>query len=294
MGTRPFAKRSTGHSAPPAAPPGPLERQQAILLELLRSRDGAAVGFTELHDAGIEFPASVVTELELAGAPIERCPVIVEGTRSPGVRLDPARPPEDRFAAAGITAPAAEADRARDRGSLPGPRRLVPAGAMLLALAVLGVLGVAQLAAGGAHPTRPPARPRTREIALSGAAHRGAAGVADKRTATPPPPATPVSAALAVQLDARGHELLEGGSYGSAIQVLTRAVAATGEQLADCVQPVSKTCLTYAYALYDLGRALQLDGQPASAVPVLQDRLQIDNQRAVVAAELERATAQAG
>ena len=29
-------------------------------------------------------------------------------------------------------------------------------------------------------------------------------------------------------------------------------------------------CLTYAYALYDLGRALRLSGDPAAAVPILE------------------------
>ena len=63
---------------------------------------------------------------------------------------------------------------------------------------------------------------------------------------------------------------------------------------ATCVEPVGESCLTYAYALYDLGRALALIGHRAEAVSVLERRLQIDNQRATVAAELERACAQAG
>jgi hypothetical protein len=39
--------------------------------------------------------------------------------------------------------------------------------------------------------------------------------------------------------------------------------------------------------MYDLGRALQLSGQRAAAVPVLEQRLQIDNQRAAVREALE-------
>jgi hypothetical protein len=83
--------------------------------------------------------------------------------------------------------------------------------------------------------------------------------------------------------------MLLAGHYGSAVPVLQRAVYATGERLASCVQPSSSTCLTYAYALYDLGRALTLSGRPAAAVPVLERRLRIDNQQTVVAAELARA-----
>jgi len=69
------------------------------------------------------------------------------------------------------------------------------------------------------------------------------------------------------------------GVTGEAIAMLDKTLAATGETVRDCLQPASEACLTYAYALYDLGRALRLDGDPADAVPVLQRRLQIENQR---------------
>lgn len=107
------------------------------------------------------------------------------------------------------------------------------------------------------------------------------------------PAPTPVSATLAAKLDARGHHLLGEGRYGDAIAVLESALAATGERLHDCLQPASETCLIYAYALYDLGSALRLDGQTAAAVPILQRRLQIDNQRPTVEAQLELALGRA-
>jgi hypothetical protein len=71
--------------------------------------------------------------------------------------------------------------------------------------------------------------------------------------------------------------------------VLKRAVLATGEAPGACLEPASTTCLTYAYALYDLGRAVRLSGKPQEAVPILERRLQIDNQRSVVVAELQLA-----
>jgi tetratricopeptide (TPR) repeat protein len=108
------------------------------------------------------------------------------------------------------------------------------------------------------------------------------------------PEAMLVSAALAVQLQAGGHELLEAGRYAAAIDTLKRAVTATGEQLDECLEPVSAMCLTYAYALYDLGHALQLSGHPSAAVGVLQRRLRIDNQRPTVQNELTLARTQAG
>lgn len=62
----------------------PVDTQQQRLIERLREADGQAVTFAELHAAGIDFPAAVVTELELAGYGVER---VVQGGRPAGVRL---------------------------------------------------------------------------------------------------------------------------------------------------------------------------------------------------------------
>jgi hypothetical protein len=70
-------------------------------------------------------------------------------------------------------------------------------------------------------------------------------------------------------------------------------VAAAGESPAGCATPVSETCLSYAYALFDLGRALRLDHQPAAAALILERRLQIANQRAIVQSELQLARQEA-
>jgi hypothetical protein len=48
------------------------DAQQKRLLEGLRHAGGQAVTFAELHAAGIDFPAAVVSELELSGYVIER------------------------------------------------------------------------------------------------------------------------------------------------------------------------------------------------------------------------------
>jgi tetratricopeptide (TPR) repeat protein len=68
------------------------------------------------------------------------------------------------------------------------------------------------------------------------------------------------------------------GQYSQAIGVLHQALNAA-----------SPGSLTYAYALYDLGRSLRLSGDPRDAVPVLQQRLQIPNQTGVVRQELDLA-----
>jgi hypothetical protein len=64
--------------------------------------------------------------------------------------------------------------------------------------------------------------------------------------------------------------------------------------LREAVRRANRSSLTYAYALFDLGRTLRLDGDPAAAIPILERRLQIPNQPQLVAYELELARRQAG
>jgi hypothetical protein len=100
---------------------------------------------------------------------------------------------------------------------------------------------------------------------------------------------TPISPADAEALEAQGHQLLAQGSYASAIQRLSAAIGASGQSLAGCTEPASEACLTFAYALYDLGRALRLEGHHVEAIAILSERLRIDNQRPTVQHELELA-----
>ena len=73
------------------------------------------------------------------------------------------------------------------------------------------------------------------------------------------------------------------GAYPAAIATLQRALreAAPGS-------------LTYAYALYDLGRSLLLSGDPKAAIPLLEQRLKIPNQAGVVRQTLDQALRAAG
>jgi Flp pilus assembly protein TadD len=68
------------------------------------------------------------------------------------------------------------------------------------------------------------------------------------------------------------------GNYSAAIHVLRQAVAAAPH-----------SSLTYAYALYDLGRSLRLAGDPRDAATVLYERLQIPNQTETVREQLQLA-----
>ena len=80
----------------PAGPgsSGARDEQQALLLERLRRGGGAPVSYAELREAGVEHPASVVAELQLAGVPLERRDVRSADSPVAAVRLDPARDPE--------------------------------------------------------------------------------------------------------------------------------------------------------------------------------------------------------
>jgi hypothetical protein len=100
-----FSRHLTGPADPArervTRPPDPdrpgLEQQQALLVAVLRRAGGRPVSFSELKDAGIEFPASVMSELELAGVAIERCFASEPGARKQvGVRLLPDANPGPR------------------------------------------------------------------------------------------------------------------------------------------------------------------------------------------------------
>ena len=316
-----------------------LDHQQALVLRALRRAAGAPVSYAELRAAGIELPASVVSELELAGVAIERCWPAGRGTVA--VRLDPANDPAERPTPDPAGSPARtdtepepawssvrryrasslqglvpgilerssrpisggsglERHRGLGRGRAVAPRadpvretrlrinprsRVLALTALMAGLAVVSAL-VLMSVSGGDRGTHVPLakRPHSRVVVSLGGSRSARAP-----QSTQPPPPVPVSPALATELEAQGHSLLEAGQYGDAVPVLKRAVLATGETLGACLEPASSTCLTYAYALYDLGRAVRLSGAPQAAVPILERRLQIDNQRPVVGVELRLA-----
>lgn len=253
------------------------------MLSALRRAAGAPVSYAELRKAGIELPASVVSELELAGIPVERC--LGEGGRGMGVRLDPARDPSVRAELANADETSGALTREKPFGVKP-PRRALGLTALVAGIAV-AFAAVALLTSGGARRTAMPVTKRPDSRSAVAATSRAPLSRAPRST----PAQTPVSVspALATELEAQGHNLLEAGQYADAVPVLRRAVLATGETVAACLEPASLTCLTYAYALYDLGRAVRLSGQPQAAVPILERRLQIDNQRSTVVGQLQLA-----
>jgi len=128
------------------------------------------------------------------------------------------------------------------------------------------------LLVGAGHDAGAPAKPASGQPANAAAGHATSTSAGTLQATRQ---ATTQSAQSASALEARGHDLMMAGQYQQAIGFLRQAVASA-----------PSSSLTYAYALYDLGRALRLDGQTASALAVLGERLQIDNQRPVVEEEI--------
>jgi hypothetical protein len=360
---------------PATTPTEPFDAQQTLMLEVLGRAEGEPVSYEALRDAGVEYPASVASELELVGVQLER-PFNAAGPRREplGVRLSPQRehdhelhrpryPPSpapesdaparedgvlavaagiidgEARALAGDVRRLAGAAGSAARGAVERVepalrllaneprRRLIAPAALLAALVIVAVLTIVDLA--GSSPARRPAPLRLSSTNASAsrasqAAHKAAASAkapatsggataappggspaASGASAHPPPPGaspaaapapssppTPVPAptqVAAAQLEAEGHALLASGEAARAIPVLRNAISATGQSLGQCLAPSSEACLTYAYALYDLGAALRLAGQSSEAVPILEQRLQIANQRGTVRHELRLA-----
>jgi hypothetical protein len=360
---RPAARRTQD-------PEAELDEQQKLVIAALRRARGQPIPYSQLKDAGVELPASVVSELELVGWPVERCrpgagngpSVRLEPSRDPGMAeherpleaagspppnhgsppepADPARPAPDptRQAAeppppapvappapppaamllgAGAAVGAAAAPptgyhvyHARPWAGLADlalatvrGRRAWWLGALLVLACLIGALGAAG-AFSSVRPSQRTAAARRGRGGTSGqqvtrqaarqrpAAHANRRRAAARRAKAPAKIAAPAPGGAA-QLEAEGHALLTDGHYASAIPVLRQALAATGESTGACVQPTTAMCLTYAYALYDLASALRLSGDAQAAVPLLEQRVQIDNQRSVVQSQLALARAQA-
>ncbi|HEY4829647.1 MAG TPA: serine/threonine-protein kinase [Solirubrobacteraceae bacterium] len=188
-------------------------------------------------------------------------------------------------------APSSTPVRERRRRRWRGPR--VSAVAALAAGAIVAVAVAGTIGSGGggaasstAHDQQAAAQARTANArhpaAKSVTATRSTTSQTQTQTQTQTVTATPAAATtptpLAETLEARGHQLMDQGNYTAAIPVLRQAIGSA-----------SPNSLTYAYALYDLGRSLRLAGNPRQAVQVLWQRLQIPNQTDTVRQELQLA-----
>jgi len=160
----------------------------------------------------------------------------------------------------------------------------VPALAALVAGAAVAIAVAGTIGGGGSSGTHAAAGTQ-REASAATQSHSSPAPPPKKQTTThtastvtATPAAATTPAPLAETLEAQGHQLMVEGNYTAAIPVLRQAVAAA-----------SPGSLTYAYALYDLGRSLRLAGDPAEAAKILYQRLQIPNQTGTVRTQLQLA-----
>jgi hypothetical protein len=282
--------------------PGNLDEQQVQLVERLRAANGAAVTFEELRGIGIENPALLCYELAAVGMPITRTSPPGEGMPALSARLEPERDQPAADEEPPHHPRVAPAERPPPRRGQAPLKKLAAVAALLAAFGAV----VAIVLGAFAHRRAPSGRPVVARVQHSQATSRrgGPLPAAPPRapsspgqtqprhpavTATTAAAPTRVSPAAAMALESEGHRLLLEGSYASAIPALASAVRASGQSLGGCSQPAGEACLTFAYALYDLGRALRLAGRHAEAISVLSDRLRIDNQRETVRHELDLA-----
>jgi eukaryotic-like serine/threonine-protein kinase len=179
-----------------------------------------------------------------------------------------------------------------------------PLAAGLLALVAVAVVAAVLLSGGGDGDDRQADRPAQggsaqRDQGQSNGAERDEAQSEQEqpeRAPAEPPPAKPAPAkpapahgpvdpAQGAALNEQGYALMQQGDYAGAVPVLRKAVASW---------PEDSTDLNYAYALYNLGAALNRSGNAAEAIPYLEKRLNWPNQRGVVKKELKDAQRNAG
>jgi eukaryotic-like serine/threonine-protein kinase len=91
--------------------------------------------------------------------------------------------------------------------------------------------------------------------------------------------------ARGAELNNQGYSMMQGGDYAGAVPILQEAVSLWPENSQD---------INYAYALFNLGQALNRSGNPEAAIPYLEKRLQWNDQRDTVQAELDLARRNAG
>lgn len=203
-----------------------------------------------------------------------------------------ARDPASRPASAGELADALERGLAEDRTASTllapsrsehrGRPRWVPVAAAAAALALVGGVALAGLGGGddgGSKDARGGAE-RKEPAEKAKAKPKGEEPKAAPAAPSEPAPAAGQPAGNPAALNDQAFRLMNQGRHEDAIPLLQRAVDSYGAGSRD---------LTYAYALYNLGRSLRLAGRPGDAIPVLERRLRIPNQQAVVKRELEQA-----
>jgi len=228
-----------------------------------------------------------------------------EGLRGGATAATAALADEDRTAAMPATAPSRPVP---PRRPTPPPARSTPAAAapatthrrrlpvwlpLVALLAVLAVVAIAVLASGGDDPA-------PRNSADGGGSAReeqprqqpAEPQATEEQPAEPAPEEQPAETgggtdpAEGARLSDQAYGLIQQGRYEEAVPIARRGVASF---------PEDDTSLPYAFALFNLGTALNRSGNPDEAIPLFEKRLSFsDNQRDVVETELADARKKAG
>lgn len=157
--------------------------------------------------------------------------------------------------------------------------RLLTVGAIGLVAGLVAL--VIALAGGGEEPGEGAGAegPRDERRAQSSKEDGSEEPSAGRESASEPDPARGTA------LNQEGYSMLQSGDAEGAVPVLQEAVESFPEGTDD---------LNYAYALFNLGQALREAGRSEEAIPILERRLRIPNQRGVVRKALEDAREEAG
>jgi serine/threonine-protein kinase len=241
-------------------------------------------------------PAPIATRPVAPPAPPPRAtPAPVAAAAAASAAAAPGPAPA---AAAAQPAPAPAASPPRPSA----PRRQPPAHnhswlplvGMLAIAAVLvgGVVGLAMRKDGGSDPKRASAgrsttQPASAKKKKQQTTSAPAAAASTPPAATAPQPTSTAKGGDPAAANARGFRRIQAGDYAGAIAPLRESVQ--GYRDAGRTDEID-----YYFALYNLGMALNRSGNPAEAIPFLQERLRNPNQRAVVQRELDSAQAKLG
>ncbi|HWC26301.1 MAG TPA: tetratricopeptide repeat protein, partial [Solirubrobacteraceae bacterium] len=167
-------------------------------------------------------------------------------------------------------------------------RRLSPLAALGLVAVLAGVVVAIALASAGdggretaTSTPRQTQAPRDRSETQAAAPATPPADGESAQTAAPPAGQDPEA------LNEQGFQLNQAGNYAAAVEPLRASVEGYREA-------GRRDEIGYAYALYNLGVALNRSGNPEAAIPVLEERLQYNNQRGVVRQELADAQSKLG
>jgi serine/threonine-protein kinase len=242
-------------------------------------------------------PTPVPAEPGIAPAPVPAEPVIARGRPRETPPVPPHTPPPPKAPAPEPAPRSPSPAAAAHDGPPPDRRRISPLVPIGIVAAIVGAgLAIAlgnpgdngrQAASTTPKTTTQGTRERTQTQTTPAAATPAAEEPPSTQTQTQTAAAPAAPAGDPATLNDKGHTLNEQGRYAEAVALLQASV--------DGYRRVGRTKeLNYAYALYNLGLALNRSGSPAAAVEVLEERLKYRDQLDDVRRELRDARAKVG